>query len=80
MREWAATRRTDIDHLTLACGPHHKLLDGGWSTRKSTHGDTEWIPPPHLDSSGSTGQPRTNTFHHAEKLLRDADDDDEEGG
>ncbi|MGV7987826.1 hypothetical protein PJP10_25810, partial [Mycobacterium kansasii] len=39
------------------------------------HGDTEWTPPPHLDSSGSTGQPRTN-MHHPEKLLH-ADEDDE---
>ncbi|ORB55549.1 HNH endonuclease signature motif containing protein [Mycobacterium persicum] len=76
VREWATTRRTDVDQLTLACGPHHKLLDGGWTTRKNARGDTEWIPPAHLDH----GQPRTNAFHHAEKLLRDADDDDEEGG
>ncbi|WP_369830871.1 hypothetical protein, partial [Mycobacterium sp. 1245852.3] len=33
--------------------------------------DTQWKPPPHLD----TGQPRTNTFHHPEKLLRDEDGD-----
>jgi phosphohistidine phosphatase len=26
---------------------------GGWSTRKNADGDTEWIPPPHLDR----GQP-----------------------
>ncbi|WP_238560161.1 hypothetical protein, partial [Mycobacterium canetti] len=40
-------------------------------TRKNTHGDTEWLPPPHLDH----GQPRTNTFHHPEKLLHDDDDE-----
>jgi hypothetical protein len=40
-------------------------------TRKNTRGDTEWKPPPHLD----TGQPPTNTFHHPEKLLRDGDKD-----
>ncbi|MGV0537216.1 hypothetical protein ABVK26_25705, partial [Mycobacterium kansasii] len=59
----------------FACGGHHPLADNGWSTRKNTHGDTEWTPPPHLDSSGSTGQPRTN-MHHPEKLLH-ADEDDE---
>ncbi|WP_372460824.1 hypothetical protein, partial [Mycobacterium marseillense] len=32
----------------------------------------EWKPPPEFDR----GQPRTNTYHHPEKLLR-ADDDDE---
>ncbi|WP_238600947.1 hypothetical protein, partial [Mycobacterium celatum] len=37
-------------------------------------GDTEWIPPPHLDH----GQPRTNRYHHPEKLLRDDDEDDED--
>ncbi|OBF75976.1 hypothetical protein A5750_09685 [Mycobacterium sp. 852002-51613_SCH5001154] len=69
--DWAKCRRTDADNLTFACGPHHRLLKpGGWSTRKNAKGDTEWIPPPHLDR----GQPRTNSFHHPEKLLRDEDD------
>jgi len=43
----------------------------GWMTRKNAKGDTEWIPPPHLDR----GQPRVNTFHHPEKVL--AEDDEE---
>ncbi len=69
---WAQCHQTDIVDLTLACGPHHKLADRGWTTRKLKNGDTEWIPPPHLDH----GQPRTNKYHHPEKLLRaDADDD-----
>jgi Domain of unknown function (DUF222) len=72
VEQWATTHRTDIDQLTLACGPDHKLLDNGWTTRKNARGETEWIPPPHLDH----GQPRTNTFHHPEKLLADEDDDD----
>ena len=72
--DYAQCRRTDVDNLTFACGPHHRLLKpGGWTTRKNTKRDTEWIPPPHLDR----GQPRTNTFHHPEKLLRDGDDDDD---
>ena len=72
--DYAQCRRTDVDDLTFACGPHHRLLKpGGWTTRKNTKRDTEWIPPPHLDR----GQPRTNTFHHPEKLLRDGDDDDD---
>ncbi|MGV0046648.1 HNH endonuclease signature motif containing protein [Mycobacterium colombiense] len=65
VEDWARTHRTDIDQLTLACGPHHRLLEKGWATRKRANGDTEWIPPPHLDR----GQPRTNTFHHPEDLL-----------
>ncbi|OBF03778.1 hypothetical protein A5730_20960 [Mycobacterium sp. ACS4054] len=70
VQDWAGTRRTDIDQLTLACGPHHRLLEKGWVTRKRANGDTEWIPPPHLDR----GQPRTNSFHHPEDLMADEDD------
>jgi hypothetical protein len=71
--EYTKCRRTHIDELTLGCGGHHPLAKpGGWTTRKNAAGDTEWIPPPHLDH----GQPRVNTFHHPEKLLRDDKDDD----
>ncbi|MBV8347218.1 MAG: HNH endonuclease [Mycolicibacterium sp.] len=73
VEEWAECYRTDIDNLTFACGPHHRLLKpGGWTTRKRADGRTEWIPPPHHDR----GQPRTNTFHHPEELLGDGDGDD----
>jgi hypothetical protein len=71
--DYATCHTTDINDLTFACGPHHRMLQPrGWSTRKNTRGHTEWIPPPHLDR----GQPRTNTFHHPAKLLRNRDDDD----
>ncbi|MEE6175985.1 HNH endonuclease signature motif containing protein [Mycobacterium sp. 050134] len=74
--DYAKCRRTDIDGLTFACGPHHRLLQpGGWTTRTNPRGDTEWIPPPHLDR----GQPRTNAFHNPEKLLSDGDGGDGEG-
>ena len=63
---------TDINGLALTCHPNHDLAEQGWTTRKNNRNDTEWIPPPHLDR----GQPRTNTFHHPEKLLR-ADEDDQ---
>jgi Domain of unknown function (DUF222) len=69
---WAKTHTTDVNDLALACAPQHNLAEQGWTTRKNHHGDTEWIPPPHLDH----GQPRTNTYHHPEKLLRDDEDDD----
>ncbi len=72
---WAKTHTTDINDLALACGAQHKIAEQGWTTRKNQRGDTEWIPPPHLDY----GQPRINTFHHPEKLLRDGEDDDDEG-
>ena len=74
VEDWANTHYTDINKLTLACGSDHPLVEpGGWTTRKSKDGTTEWIPPPHLDY----GQPRTNTFHHPEKLLANGDDEDE---
>ncbi|HET7074696.1 MAG TPA: HNH endonuclease signature motif containing protein, partial [Mycobacterium sp.] len=66
--DYAKCHTTDVNQLTFACGTHHRILQpGGWTTRANTRGDTQWIPPPHLDR----GQPRTNTFHHPEKLLRD---------
>jgi hypothetical protein len=71
---WAATRRTDINDLALACGIDNRLAEKGWTTRTNARGETEWNPPPHLDR----GQPRINTFHHAERLLRDNGDDDDE--
>ncbi|HET9876621.1 MAG TPA: 13E12 repeat family protein, partial [Mycobacterium sp.] len=70
----AKTRQTDIDDLTLRCGPDHKLIQpGGWTTRRRKNGDIETLPPPHLDH----GQPRVNRYHHPEKLLCDTEDDDE---
>jgi hypothetical protein len=73
--DWAAGGHTDIDNLTLACGPDNRLVnDDGWTTRKPPGGPTQWHPPPHLDR----GQPRTNTYHHPEKLLGDGDDKDDD--
>jgi hypothetical protein len=63
---------TDVNDLTFGCGPNHALAEQGWTARKNARGQTEWIPPPHLDH----GQPRVNTFHHPEKLLRSEDDED----
>jgi hypothetical protein len=72
VRGWKSTRRSDINDLALACGPDNRLVEeGGFTTRTNAHGDTEWIPPAHVDH----GQPRINSFHHPEKLL--APDDDE---
>lgn len=68
--DYAQCRTTSVDNLTLACGPHHRMLrPRGWSTRKRSNGDTEWIPPPHLDR----GQPRTNDFHQPARLLNESD-------
>jgi Domain of unknown function (DUF222) len=70
---YATNPVTDVNALTFGCGPNHTLADQGWTTRKNSRGQTEWIAPPHLDH----GQPRINTYHHPEKLLRD--DEDGEG-
>ena len=48
--------------------PHRTRLD---HPQKRANGHTDWIPPPHLDH----GQPRTNTYHHPEKLLRNDEDE-----
>jgi hypothetical protein len=70
--DYTQCHTTNINGLTFACGPHHRMLrPTGWTTRKRANGDTEWIPPPHQDRR----QPRTNTFHHPEKLLCDDDED-----
>jgi hypothetical protein len=75
--DYAESHETNIDELTLRCGPHHQLItSGGWQTRKNRRGETETIPPAHLDH----GQPRTNNFHHPEKLLRPGDDEDDDDG
>ncbi|WP_156745938.1 HNH endonuclease signature motif containing protein, partial [Mycobacterium sp. 1423905.2] len=51
---YAQCHTTDINDLTLACGGDHALAEKGYLTRQNANGDTEWIPPPHLDH----GQPR----------------------
>lgn len=63
--DWKNGGHTNIDDLTLACGPDNRLIEKtGWSTTRR-RGNTEWIPPPALD----TGQQRTNNYHHPEKYL-----------
>jgi hypothetical protein len=75
--DYATSRTTDINQLALGCGTNHKTVrPGGWATRKNARGDTEWIPPPHLDR----GQPRINNFHHPEKMYREDDDDGDGDG
>ena len=68
---YATNPVTDINSLAFTCGPNHELADNGWNTRKNARGETEWIPPPHLER----GQPLINTYWHPEKLLRDEDED-----
>src|SRR5690625_3894396 len=74
---YARQPRTHADELTLRCGPHHRLLDGDWVTRRKRNGDVETIPPARLKH----GQSRINRYHHPEKLLYETGgghpDDDE---
>jgi hypothetical protein len=75
LTHWAKGGPTDINNLTLACGPDNRLADtDGWSTRKNHNGETEWIPPPHLH----TNRPRTNTYFHPERMQPENDDDEDE--
>ena len=69
--EWIDGGLTNIDRLTFACGPHHRLIKpGGWRTRKRADGTTEWHPPAQLPIRG-----RTNAYHHPERMLtRDGDE------
>jgi hypothetical protein len=63
--EWADGGLTNIDLLTFACRPHHRLIKpGGWRTRKRKDGRTEWLPPPQLPLPGGV-----NSFHHPEWLI-----------
>jgi uncharacterized protein DUF222 len=72
---WAATGQTNIDELTLACGPDNRLIETtDWSTRTRHDGLIEWIAPPDLD----TGQDRINRYHHPERMLAPDDNSDEE--
>lgn len=71
VEDWAGGGLSNIDNLTFACAPHHKLLEQGWTTRKLPTGDTQWIPPPQLPLLS----PGTNDFHHPEKLIGDQGDE-----
>jgi hypothetical protein len=75
---------TNVDDMSLACPGDHRMLDNTeWSTRRNATNQTEWLPPPDLD----TGQHRINGYHHPERYLlpddQDGDGDEEaeeEGG
>ncbi len=67
--DWAHGGPTDIDALTFACHPHHKMHDRGWKTQKLSNGTTQWIPPPHVQLPAAT-----NTYHHPEKFFTGQDE------
>ncbi|SPX96094.1 Conserved protein of uncharacterised function possible rep13e12 repeat protein [Mycolicibacterium chubuense] len=69
--DWKNGGRTDVDTTTLACGPENRMIETtGWTTRTNPKGQTEWVPPPDLD----TGQHRVNGYHHPERHLLPEDD------
>ena len=68
--DWASGGLTDIDNLTFACTAHHKLIDQGWRTRKLPNGQTQWLPPPHLDRGT-----HTNDYFHPERLFGEVQDE-----
>ncbi|MET0900885.1 MAG: HNH endonuclease signature motif containing protein, partial [Mycobacterium sp.] len=64
--DWKDGGETNIEDLTLACGPDNRMVDTtGWTTRNRDDGVTEWIPPSELDC----GQSRINNYHHPERIL-----------
>jgi hypothetical protein len=75
LTDWADGGNTNVNEMTLACGPDNRLVDkyGGWTTTINHRGDVEWIPPPDLD----TGQTRINYYHRPELLIRPPNDEDE---
>jgi hypothetical protein len=71
-QDWKAGGETNIEDLTLACGPDNRMVETtGWTTRnRPEDGVTEWIPPPELDC----GQSRVNVYHHPDRILAPDDD------
>ncbi len=76
---WTSTGRTDITELTLACDPDNRLAEKGWTTRKNTHGHTEWLPPPHSSTTKTTttnpidpqqSKPHATTPHNHKHRVR----------
>ncbi len=74
--DWAAGGNTNVDEMTLACGPDNREVhdNGGYTTSFNDHGDVEWQPPPGLDH----GQHRINYYHRPELLLTPPDRDEPE--
>ncbi|MEH3143685.1 MAG: HNH endonuclease signature motif containing protein [Mycobacterium kyogaense] len=73
--DWKTGGPTDITNLTLACGPDNRMVEKtGWTTRINSRGQTEWVPPPNLDTGGRGTTRTTNGYHHPERHLLPEDD------
>jgi hypothetical protein len=69
--DWKNGGTTDVDTLTLACGPENRMIEHtDWDTRRNARGQIEWAPPPDLDTGGH----RVNGYHHPERHLLPEDD------
>ncbi|MBA4022016.1 MAG: HNH endonuclease [Gordonia sp.] len=71
---WIDGGLTDIDSLTPACVPHHRMIGPGkWATVMITEGpDTgrvAWIPPVYVDPEQ---KPRVNRAHHVNETIEAA--------
>ncbi len=45
-KDWAQGGNTNVDDMTLACGPDNRAVDdGGWQTRINSRGECEWTTP-----------------------------------
>lgn len=70
--DWNDGGQTNVDDMSLACPQDHRMLDKTeWRTRKNKRNQTEWLPPPDLD----TGRHRVNGYHHPERYLLPEDDE-----
>ncbi|WP_448436476.1 DUF222 domain-containing protein [Mycolicibacterium setense] len=69
--DWAEGGNTNVDEMTLACGPDNRMVhtDGGYTTTINPDGNVEWHPPADLDH----GQHRINYHHRPELLLTPPD-------
>ncbi|WP_407661835.1 DUF222 domain-containing protein [Mycolicibacterium setense] len=69
--DWADGGNTNVDEMTLACGPDNRMVhtDGGYTTTINARGEVEWHPPADLDH----GQSRINYHHRPELLLTPPD-------
>ncbi|GLP77086.1 HNH endonuclease [Mycobacterium antarcticum] len=69
--DWNDGGHTNVNDMSLACGPDNRMVGpDGWTTTMNEHHDTEWHPPPQLD----TGQNRVNHYHHPERFRTPAED------
>ncbi|WP_370737179.1 HNH endonuclease signature motif containing protein [Mycolicibacterium aurum] len=70
--DWNDGGQTNVDDMSLACPQDHRMLDKTeWRTRRNKRNQTEWLPPPDLD----TGRHRVNGYHHPERYLLPEDDE-----